>query len=115
MLLTSNSIGYYFFHIGLLLREINLVNGILFGAEAWYGVTKSQIEKLESSDLNFFRRLFSAHSKTSKESFHLETGKIMLRHILINRRLMFWHHIINRKKDSLLYKFYKIQKVIYQH
>ena len=108
VLMTAISIGAYFFHIGLIMRETNLVNGILFGSEAWYGLTKNQIERLENTDLSFFRKLFLAHSKSAKESFLLETGKLPLSFILINRRLMYWHHIVNSKKEGLLFKFYTI-------
>lgn len=109
-MLIEVSLGSFYFHIGLILRDTNVINGILFGAEAWYGVTEKQIKVLEDVDLNYMRKLFNAHSKTAKEAFHLETGKLPVKFILINRRLMYWFHIISRDPNSLLYKFYSVQK-----
>jgi hypothetical protein len=109
-LLSELSLGNYYFHIGLLLRDTNIVNVILFGSEALYGVTKKQINILESVDLNFMRKLFNANLNTAKEAFYLETGKLPIKFILINRRLMFWRHILNSNRNGLLFKFYTIQK-----
>ena len=104
------SLGNNYFEIGLLLRDSNLVNGILFNSEAWYDVTKKQNEKLEKIDEMYLRTLLEAHSKTPVEALYIETGKIQLRFILQKKRLMDWHHIVNQKEDSLLHKFYKAQK-----
>ena len=56
------------------------------------------------------RNLFNASPCTAREAYHLETGKIPVHLTLISRRLMFWRHIISNDKESLLHKFYSIQK-----
>ena len=109
-LLSEISLGHYYFDTGLLLRDTNIVNVILFGAEALYGITKKQIEILHSVDLHFLRKLFNASLSTAKEAFHLETGKIPVAFTLVSRRLMFWRHIVSNDTSSLLFKFYNIQK-----
>ena len=96
--------------MSFLFRETNIINSILSSAESWYGVTKQQIEKLEDVDLHYSKKILNGHSKTAKEAFYLETGCIPLRFVMISRQLNFWRHIINSEKNSLLYKFYKIQK-----
>ena len=75
-LLKEISLGQYYVYIGLLLRDTNVISAMLFSAESWYGVTKNQIEKIEDVDVCFLKKLFKAHSKTAKESYYLETGKI---------------------------------------
>ena len=75
-LLSDISLGNYYFNIGLLLRETNIISGVLSGSEAWYGVTKQEVQMLESADLHYIRKLFGAHSSTAKEAFYLETGKL---------------------------------------
>ena len=87
-----------------------MLSGILFGSEAWYGVTKQQIQLLETADLHYFKKLFGAHCHTAKEAFYLETGKLPIKFLIMKRRLMYWRHIINSNSDGLLLKFYKIQK-----
>ena len=52
-ILKEISLGRHFFHIGLLLRDTNVNNSMLFSAESWYGVTKNQIEQIEDVDVSF--------------------------------------------------------------
>ena len=40
---------------------------------------------------------------------YLELGITPIRFIIMSRRLMFYHYILNEDSDSLLYKFYKLQ------
>ena len=57
------------FHIGLLLRDTNLINGILFNSESWYGRKTNNIEKFESIDLKYLRIIFTASSKNNTGIF----------------------------------------------
>ena len=72
-LLKEISLGINYFEIGLLLRDVNLINGMLFNSEAWYDVTTKQIEKLEKIDELYLRSLLEAHSKTP-----VQLGKVYL-------------------------------------
>ena len=67
------------------------------------------MEILEAADIAFFRIAFNSHSKTVRESYYLETGKLKIRHIIAKRRFLFHQNIV-KKKDSLLLK--KICKII---
>ena len=104
------SLGSHYFDIGLLLRDTNLINGILFNSEVWYGMLQKHVEKLEKIDELFLRSLLDAHSKTAIEALYLETGKMPISFLLQKRRLMYWHHLVKRDKNSLLQKFYNAQK-----
>ena len=42
-LIENVSFGKHYVEIALLLRESMFVNGILFNAEVWYGLTKSEL------------------------------------------------------------------------
>ena len=71
--------GQYYFEMAILLRNAILVNGMLFSIEALYGLKSKHIDTLESVDKYFFRKIFSAHSKTAIEAFYIETGTLPLR------------------------------------
>ena len=43
-LLKEISLGCHYFSIGLLFRETNVVNSILFNTEVWHNLKMSQIE-----------------------------------------------------------------------
>ena len=70
-----------------------------------------EVEKLEKVDEMFLRQLFAAHSRTPIEFLYIESGKYPMRFTLMSRRLNYWWHIVNSKDDSLLYKFYRTQKL----
>ena len=85
---------------------------MLFSAESWYGVSKEQIEQIENVDIDFMKKLLKAHPNTAKEAFYLETGKIPIKFLIIQRRLMFLKHILSIDKSRLLSKFYSIQRAV---
>ena len=56
------------------LRNSLLINGILTNLEASYGLTKSDVEKLEKCDEQLLRLILECPSKTPKEMLYLEIG-----------------------------------------
>ena len=44
--LQTVTLGHYYFETGFLLRRSQLIGGMLFYAEVWYGLTQHQVEKL---------------------------------------------------------------------
>ena len=64
---------------------------------------KSEIEKIESLDRLFFRRLLSLPQTTPREAFYLEMGAIPLRFLLKGRWVIYLHHILKKDKSGMLY------------
>ena len=102
--------GPFYFEVSMILRSANLINGMLTNSEAWYGVTKDNIEQLEQVDEQLLRRVLEVGSCCPKEMLYLETGAIPFRFIMLKRRLMFLHYIMNESRESLIYKFLDAQK-----
>ena len=82
---------------------------MLFNSEVWYGLKQGEIEILKKIDETYMRQLFGAHSKTAIEAFYLESGKMPLRFIIQNRRLMYWWHLVKLNDNNMLYNFYNAQ------
>ena len=101
--------GKLYFEIGMVLRNSLLVSSILFNSEAWYNVTNSELDLLETIDVEFLRKLLNAPRGTPKEMLFLELGCIPLREIIIERRLEFLHYILNGDEESMVNKFFKSQ------
>ena len=101
--------GRQYFKVGIILRNCLLVSSVLFNSEAWYNVTNSELELLESIDLSFLRQLLKASKGTPKEMFYLELGILPFREIIRGRRLNFLHEILNEERNSLVSKFLKAQ------
>ena len=52
-MLETITLGEHFFSTALLLRESKFLNGILTNCDVWYGLTKEDINELESLDRLF--------------------------------------------------------------
>ena len=68
--------GKHYFQVGIILRNSLLVSSMLFNTEAWYNLTISEVELLETIDLLFLRQLLEAPKGTPKEMLYLELGII---------------------------------------
>ena len=62
-LLDQVTLGEHYFETAMLLREAFLVNGVLFGVEAFHNVTKDDVKQLEAVDEILLRRILAGHSK----------------------------------------------------
>ena len=78
--------------------------------ETLHGLTKQQVEKLENVDESYLRNVLGAHSKVAKETLFIETGKVPRNVVIKMRRLLYWWHLVNKNKNSMLYKVYEAQK-----
>ena len=66
--------GSNHFEIGLILRDSLLTSSMLCNSEAWYNITKKEMELLESVDTTLLRRILNAPKYTAKELLYLELG-----------------------------------------
>ena len=97
--------GKYFFTVAKILRDSLFINSILLNSEAWYSLSKSNIEDLEKLDNILLRKFLEAGSSVPTVMLHLELGTLPIRFILITRRLMFLHYILQEDEQSLMNKF----------
>ena len=51
------------------------------------------------------------HSKTVRESYYIETGKLQIKYLIGKRRLMYLWHILSRDQDELISKVYMAQSL----
>ena len=92
----------------LILKKTDTDEGMV-NVEVWYGLGKSEIEELENVDKLLLRRILSAPVTTCSEALFLETGCTNIGTISKGRQLNFLHYLANQDKNSMLYKFFKVQ------
>ena len=102
--------GKYFFEVALVLRNSLFINSLIFNSEAWYNITKKDYEELEMADEILLRRILECPAATPKEMLYLEMACLPIRFIIMGRRIMFLHYILNEDSDSLINKFFKAQE-----
>jgi hypothetical protein len=107
--LDSVVFGPFYFEVALILRGSNLSNGILTNSEAWYGLSKQEVEHLERVDEMLLRKMLEVGVSCPKKMLYLELGVTPIRFVIMTRRLMFLHYILNQDKKSLIYKCFEAQ------
>ena len=75
----------------------------------WYGVSQSDIIKLEQVDEMMFRACLAAPRTTPRVMLYLSTGCWPIRFIMISRRLMYLHYILQQPNDTMLRQFFDAQ------
>ena len=103
-------LGKHTVTIGLKLREVMLLNGILFNSEARHGVTKKHIKSLEVIDQQLLKGILKAHSKTPSEFLYLETGATPIRWIVAQRRVNYLKYILDKDDNELVKKVFLAQQ-----
>ena len=83
---------------------------MLFTSEAWYNVTKAELELIETVDLMLLRGILKAPKSTPKEMLYLELGLLPFREIIRKRRLKFLHYILNESMDSMISRVFESQR-----
>ena len=101
--------GPFHFEIAVILRNALLISSILSNSEVWYGLTQLEAEQLEQIDEMWIRNLFDLSRNVAKDLLYLELGLVPVSFIIKGRKLMFLHHILHQKKDSLLHRFFMTQ------
>ena len=99
--------------VSLKMRETKLCNGLLFNTEAWSSIKDAEYDRLEQVDTALLCQTMVSHSKCSKVFYYLEFGLLSFIHLIMIRRLMFHHHILNRGDTELTKKVYMSQKENY--
>ena len=109
-ILSEVDMGAHRIEAGLRLKEVILINSILYSAEAWSGVSQRQLTRLEVMDTALLRKLTGSHSKCPTEFHHLETSTWKIRLPLTYLRLMYHHHILSTSESETIRKVYEKQK-----
>ena len=108
-LLEGIPFGGFYFEVAIILRNSLLVSSLLFNSEAWFNVTKAELDLLETADLGLLRRILKAPKSTPKEMIYLELGCIPLRDLIRQRRLAFLFYIVNQDQNSMIYRVFQSQ------
>ena len=67
---------------------------ILYNAQAWSNLTKTDLLTIQRVQLKFIKRIFHAPSSTSNSLTYLETGILPLKYEIHVKQLGFLHHIL---------------------
>ena len=110
-MITSISLGMFYFQICFLLRESMFLNAILTNVESWAPVSQHTINTFVKSDTELLRRFYNAPLSTCQELLFLEGGRLPINFVISKRRLMYLWHILTRDTNELVRKVYFVQSI----
>ena len=91
-----------------MLRNSMYIIATLCNSEVGYNLTDADLSHLEYVDESLLRMIFETGVNTPKVMLYLELGLNPIRYINMNRRVMYLHYILNKKK-TLLYEVFMAQ------
>jgi hypothetical protein len=101
--------GRYYFKVAVVWRNTYLISSLLTNAEAWYCLTKADVDILESVDESLLRTILEAPVSTPIEMLYLELGVVPIRFKIEERRLNFLWYILHEDEESLISMFLQAQ------
>ena len=93
--------GKYYFKVAKIFRESLFINSILLNSEAWYNLSKKNIDDLEKVDNILLRKTLEVGQSVSTAFLHLELGTVPLRFIIKMRRILFLQYTYSERKRSI--------------
>ena len=96
--------------VTLFLFEICIITSILYHLEAWAGMTKEELEKLESLQKDLLCQICQLPKSTSYLGLLHETGMWSMEMRLSYRRLLLYHNIMKSDDKRLVKKIVKQQR-----
>ena len=72
-------------------------------------MTQKNLEDLEMMDKNLIRNILDTPSKTPIPALYLELGCIPIKYLIIYKRLMYLHHIVNLEDSHLVKQVFSAQ------
>ena len=109
-ILKETSLGVYYFVIATVLRDTILLSSMLLNIEVAFGISASEMRKLEIADKVLLRRVLSTGRSTPVCSIFLELGLIPPSFTVKARRIMYLHYLLTLDQSQQLYKIFDAQK-----
>ena len=100
-LLKEISIGFHYFIIANIIRNLKFINGVLTNAEVWFPLNETYFKELKKQDKILLRKFLEVPVSTPSELLYLETGNIPILDIIKSRRIMYLHYIMTSPQNAL--------------
>ena len=94
---------------GLEIWELAIIPYMLNNSDTWVEISKSTIETLNNLQYMFYIYLLATPRTCPIPALLWETGGVLMEHRIAQKKLMFYHHLINLPENSLAKEIASIQ------
>ena len=109
---SAMTLGHYHFIVLLLLYRTVFLMSVLFNAQSWTNITKTQFDQLRTIQLKFLKRMIMTPDATPNAFTFLEFGTLPIEYEVHKRQLVFLHHVLTLPPDDPVLKLYQKQKLL---
>ena len=95
---------------GLDIWELAVLPKLLYNAESWQEISKNTVQVLEDLQLQFYRCMMAVGSGCPIPSLYLETGGTLIQYRILQKKLLFLHHVATLPDDSLAKEVFQVQE-----
>ena len=99
-ILNEVSLGQHYYTMAVLLRSTLVMISMLLNSES---LLQKNISELEAVDKVLLRRILETPVSTGIPALYLELGCIPIKYVIIGRRIMFLHYILNCDTKSKVF------------
>ena len=97
---------------GIKIWDIAILPFLLNNCETWVDISRESIKMLDDLQQMFLRYMFGTPRTCPTPILLWESGSFMMEHRIAQKKLMFYHHLINLPKGSLAYEVTQIQDIL---
>ena len=81
--------------------ELAILPMLLFSSETWTDISKKTLRRLSDFFNQFFRIIFRIGSGCPIVNFYWQTGSLKVQYHILQKKMMFYHHLANLPVNSL--------------
>ena len=96
-------------NISFQIFEACVLSFVLHNAETWDFIPKKTMKLLDDLFNYFFRKIFRISSGAPIPNFYWQTGFLTAGNVILQKKLLFCHHLSNLPEDSLGREVYDLQ------
>ena len=94
---------------GINMWEQSVLPMILYNSETWQEMSKKDIDTLEKLQLRFLRTLLAVGTGCPIPLLYSESGMLLMEYRILEKKLMFLHHLYHLDDSALAKEVVKIQ------
>jgi hypothetical protein len=94
---------------GLDIWELAVLPKLLYNSDCWMDISTDTLKELEDIQLTFYRCLLAVGSGCPLPSLYWETGGTLMKNRILQKKLLFLHHVATLPNDTLAREVYEVQ------
>ena len=94
---------------GMNIWEMSVLPMLLYNSETWQEISRTTLKTLENLQIRFLRSLFSVGTGCPIPLLYSESGMLLMEFRILEKKLMFLHHLYHLEESSLAKEVVHIQ------